>query len=47
MLSDGRNYLQIAWWISVFPGVAIVAVVVAVSVVGRRLQRRFEHREQS
>ncbi|GIG21735.1 peptide ABC transporter permease [Cellulomonas chitinilytica] len=47
MLSDGRNYLQLAWWISVFPGVAIVAVVVAVSVVGRRLQRHFEHREQS
>jgi len=47
MLSDGRNYLQNAWWISVFPGIAIVVVVVAVSVVGRWLQRRFEHREQS
>lgn len=47
MLAEGRNYLQNAWWISAFPGLAIVVVVVAVSVVGRRLQRRFEHREPS
>jgi peptide/nickel transport system permease protein len=47
MLADGRNYLQNAWWISVFPGVAIVLVVVSVSVVGRWLQRRFEHREHA
>jgi len=46
MLADGRNYLSNAWWISVYPGLAIVLVVVAVSVVGRHLQRRLEHREQ-
>jgi peptide/nickel transport system permease protein len=45
MLADGRNYLANAWWISVFPGIAIVVVVVSVSVVGRYLQRRFDHRE--
>lgn len=45
MLSEGRNYVDNAWWISIFPGVAIVVVVVAVSVVGRYLQRRLENRD--
>jgi len=45
MLSDGRNYVDNAWWISVFPGIAIVLVVLAVSTVGRYLQRRLENRD--
>lgn len=45
MLSEGRNYLSNAWWISVFPGVAVVVVVISVSVVGRYLQRRFERKD--
>jgi peptide/nickel transport system permease protein len=45
MLSDGRNYVENAWWISVFPGIAIVLVVLAVSTVGRYLQRRLENRD--
>jgi len=45
MLSDGRNYVENAWWISVFPGIAIVAVVLAVTTVGRYLQRRLDNRD--
>ncbi|MDW5596840.1 ABC transporter permease [Conexibacter stalactiti] len=34
-IADGRDYLATAWWISFAPGAAIVATVVAVTVVGR------------
>ncbi len=34
-IADGRDYLASAWWISFAPGAAIVATVVAVTVVGR------------
>jgi peptide/nickel transport system permease protein len=45
MLADGRNYVDNAWWISVFPGIGIVLVVVSVSTVGRYWQRHLEHRD--
>jgi peptide/nickel transport system permease protein len=38
MLSDARNYLLTAWWAGVFPGVAIVATVLSVNVIGERLR---------
>ncbi|RSN14445.1 peptide ABC transporter permease [Nonomuraea sp. WAC 01424] len=44
MLSEGRNYLRVAWWEALFPGIAITLTVVCLTVVGRRLQRRFEGR---
>lgn len=41
MLSAGRTYLLTgSWWLTVFPGTAIVAVAVAATAVGRVLQRR-------
>ncbi|MEU0557176.1 ABC transporter permease [Dactylosporangium sp. NPDC006015] len=42
MLADGRDFLSTAWWVGVFPGLAITVTVVAVTVLGRRWQRRFE-----
>ncbi|WP_459177276.1 ABC transporter permease [Ewingella americana] len=42
MLAEGRNYLRNAWWIGVWPGVAITLTVVAVNTVGRHWQARFE-----
>ncbi|WP_441128630.1 ABC transporter permease [Nonomuraea sp. H19] len=44
MLSEARNYLRVAWWEALFPGLAITLTVVCLTVVGRRLQRRFERR---
>ena len=38
MLSEGRNYLQVAWWISILPGLAVTATVVSLTVVGRHWQ---------
>jgi peptide/nickel transport system permease protein len=44
MLSDGRDYLSTAWWLGVFPGLAITLTVIAVNLVGRRAQARFTRR---
>ncbi|MEW1584328.1 ABC transporter permease [Micromonospora vinacea] len=44
MLSEGRNYLQVAWWISILPGLAVTATVVSLTVVGRHGQARFDGR---
>ncbi|MBO0979865.1 ABC transporter permease [Microbacterium sp. SD291] len=38
MLAGGRNVLGRAWWISVFPGIAITVTVIAATVVGRMLR---------
>ncbi|HWE88000.1 MAG TPA: ABC transporter permease [Pseudonocardiaceae bacterium] len=40
MLADGQGYLANAWWIAVAPGLAIVVVVLAVTILGRNLQAR-------
>jgi len=45
MLSDGRGSLATAWWVAVFPGLAITATVISTTVLGRWLQARFEGRE--
>jgi peptide/nickel transport system permease protein len=34
MLGDGRNYLHTAWWIGIFPGVAIMLLTMAISLIG-------------
>jgi peptide/nickel transport system permease protein len=34
MLADGRTYLQTAWWVSVFPGVAIMLTVLGLNLLG-------------
>lgn len=44
MLSAGRNLLVQAPWVALFPGLAITATVVSISVVGRILRARAEER---
>ncbi len=34
MLADGRTYLQNAWWVSVFPGLAILFTVLGLNLLG-------------
>jgi peptide/nickel transport system permease protein len=34
LVADGRTYLSSAWWISVFPGIAITVVVLAFNLFG-------------
>ncbi|WP_433528142.1 ABC transporter permease [Micromonospora sp. CA-263727] len=46
MLSEGRNYLQVAWWISVLPGLAVTATVVSLTALGRHWQARLDGRQR-
>ncbi len=34
ILADGRTYLQNAWWVSVFPGLAILVTVLGLNLLG-------------
>jgi len=47
MIRDGAELMTAGWWISLFPGLAIVATVVAVNALGDRLQRAFRQPEFS
>ena len=38
MISLGRDYLSIAWWLSTFPGLAILLTVLAINLVGDRIR---------
>jgi peptide/nickel transport system permease protein len=42
MLADGRTYLQTAWWVSVFPGVAIMFTVLGLNLLGDWLRDRID-----
>lgn len=44
IVSEGRNFLGTAWWISVFPGLMITVTVIAASVLGRHAYSRGEGR---
>lgn len=44
MLAESRDVLRVAWWASVFPGLALVFTVAAFVVIGRYAQARFERR---
>jgi peptide/nickel transport system permease protein len=34
MLADGRTYVQSAWWVTVFPGIAIMFTVLGLNLLG-------------
>ncbi|PAE38043.1 ABC transporter permease [Bacillus sp. 7884-1] len=42
MLSEGKNYIYDAWWLSTFPGLAITMVVFAVNLLGDALRDIFD-----
>ena len=42
MLADGRTYIQSAWWIGVFPGLAIMATVLGLNLSGDWLRDRLD-----
>jgi peptide/nickel transport system permease protein len=44
MLSEGRGFLQTAWWMSVFPGLAIMGTVLAINLVGDGLRDMLDPR---
>lgn len=38
MISDGRAYISVAWWVSTLPGIALFLTVLGVTLVGDRLR---------
>ncbi|MBI4305078.1 MAG: ABC transporter permease [Chloroflexi bacterium] len=44
MVSEGRLYLGSAWWIAIFPGIAIFLTVFAFNFLGDWLRDRFDPR---
>ncbi|GAB5506391.1 MAG: ABC transporter permease [Rhizobiaceae bacterium] len=38
MISDGKNYIAISWWVSLFPGLAIGAIILAFNILGDELR---------
>ncbi|MDM5327010.1 ABC transporter permease [Neobacillus sp. CF12] len=42
MLSEGKNYMYDAWWLSTFPGLAITLVVYTVNLLGDALRDIFD-----
>lgn len=42
MVADGRTYVKIAWWVSLWPGIAIFLTVLAFNFLGDWLRDRFD-----
>jgi len=42
VIADGKDYLNTAWWVSTFPGVAIVFIVFAFNLVGDTLHKHID-----
>lgn len=47
MVSEGRNHLQRAWWLSTMPGLAIMITVIAFNLLGDSLRDALDPRLQS
>jgi ABC-type dipeptide/oligopeptide/nickel transport system permease subunit len=44
MVADGRDFLFDAWWVSTLPGIAILALVLAINVASQGLRDAFDPR---
>jgi ABC-type dipeptide/oligopeptide/nickel transport systems, permease components len=47
LLSQGRGYLTVAWWICTFPGLAITMFVLAVNMIGDRLRDQLDPKKST
>lgn len=47
MLSEGRGFIEQAWWMAVFPGVAIFVVVLAFNMLGDGLRDVLDPKQRS
>ncbi len=46
MMADGRSYLQTAWWLAVFPGLAVVSLALGMNLVGDWVRFRLDPRSR-
>jgi ABC-type dipeptide/oligopeptide/nickel transport system permease subunit len=44
MIALGRDFVSVAWWLPTFPGLAILATVLAINLVGDRLRDALDPR---
>jgi peptide/nickel transport system permease protein len=44
MISLGRDYINVAWWLSTFPGIAILLTVLAINLLGDRIRDALDPR---
>ena len=44
MLTEGKDNIQIAWWLSVYPGLAILITVLGYNLLGEGLRDRYDPR---
>jgi peptide/nickel transport system permease protein len=42
MLSDGQQYVATAWWLALFPGLALFGLVLAVNLLGDAVRDRLD-----
>src|SRR5262249_33706412 len=47
MLNDGKAYITVAWWLTTFPGAAIMLTLLAIIVLGAWLRDRLDPRGQA
>lgn len=47
ILTDGREYIQFAWWLSLFPGLAILITVLGYNLLGEGLRDALDPRSES
>jgi peptide/nickel transport system permease protein len=47
LLSEGRNYLRVAWWMTTFPGLAIMTAVLSINLLGDGLRDALDPRLRS
>ena len=45
ILADGRSFISRAWWLGVFPGLAIMLVVLSINFIGDALRDALDVRE--
>ena len=46
ILTDGKEYIQFAWWLSLFPGIAILITVLGYNLLGEGLRDIFDPKAQ-
>ena len=44
MIALGRDYINVAWWLSTFPGIAILLTVLAINLLGDRVRDAMDPR---
>ncbi len=46
ILAESRNFLRVAWWSGILPGIVLVLTVISFTVVGRAWQASFERKDR-